>query len=551
MRATVKQPKVIRVLNKRTGVTYLYENHPYWDKELKQGRSKRKCIGRLDKNGNPIYNDYYLHRRASSLPGSEDVGIPPITRTVLIGQNLVLDKVIGDLGLKGALAKVVGAADAELALQLVRHSVCTAGTPMYLAPHWLDERGYDGKALESQRITELLRRLGPDKRNAFFRLWIARHGDGRGVFFDVSSISSHARAISWVERGYNRDGEKLPQINIGLLSSVKGNIPLWFTELAGSINDTQTLRGVLAHMDKLGGVRNTIVGDRAFYSRENITLLVESKYKFLMPVPSNIKWARELIEKHRGNIRRPDTLIPTGDGASIIYALKTSTVSEFGRVWAHVYFDATRKERSIAKLMERLNQCRAELLAEKPKSRNKSYYERYFDVKRTPKRGLRVTLKEEAVDGYINNQSGFWVLYTNAEKDPAQALRLYRRRGDIEQLFDDLKNASDSRRLRVHSDAVMQGRLFISFLSLVVVTRLKEMLRAIPAKERNHWNWKEIIIKVNTYSRTRYKGKYKDVYSCPTKAQRTIFDLLGIKYQYKDKIVNEDETVDVDENEVT
>jgi hypothetical protein len=175
--------------------------------------------------------------------------------------------------------------------------------------------------------------------------------------------------------------------------------------------------------------------------------------------------------------------------------------------------------------MERLSECRAKLLADKPTGRNKSYYEHYFDVRRTPKRGLRVTLREKAVDEYIKGQSGFWILYTNAEKDPAEALHLYRRRNDIELLFDDLKNASDSRRLRVPSDAVMQGRLFVSFLALVAVTRLKGMVKAILAKERSHWNWKEILIKVNTYSRTRYKGRYKDVYSCPTKAQRTIFDL--------------------------
>lgn len=100
MEATAQQPKVVRATNKKTGVTYLYENHPYWDKEAKQGRSRRKCIGRLDEAGNPVYNDYYLHREASRTEGA-DGAIPPITRTVLIGQNLVLDKVIAELGLKG------------------------------------------------------------------------------------------------------------------------------------------------------------------------------------------------------------------------------------------------------------------------------------------------------------------------------------------------------------------------------------------------------------------------------------------------------------------
>lgn len=34
--------------NKKTGVTYAYESISYWDKEKKQSRAKRRCIGRVD-----------------------------------------------------------------------------------------------------------------------------------------------------------------------------------------------------------------------------------------------------------------------------------------------------------------------------------------------------------------------------------------------------------------------------------------------------------------------------------------------------------------------
>ena len=40
--ATVKQ------LDKRSGITYVYESVSYWDKEKKQPRSKWTLIGRLD-----------------------------------------------------------------------------------------------------------------------------------------------------------------------------------------------------------------------------------------------------------------------------------------------------------------------------------------------------------------------------------------------------------------------------------------------------------------------------------------------------------------------
>lgn len=39
---------IIDVHNKKRGITYVYDSHSYWDKELKQPRSKRKLLGRRD-----------------------------------------------------------------------------------------------------------------------------------------------------------------------------------------------------------------------------------------------------------------------------------------------------------------------------------------------------------------------------------------------------------------------------------------------------------------------------------------------------------------------
>ena len=36
------------VKNKLNGVIYIYESVGYWDKQKKQARNKRKCIGKLD-----------------------------------------------------------------------------------------------------------------------------------------------------------------------------------------------------------------------------------------------------------------------------------------------------------------------------------------------------------------------------------------------------------------------------------------------------------------------------------------------------------------------
>ena len=45
---------IIDVYNKARNVTYVYDSVSYWDKELKQPRSKRKLIGKRDAEGNII-----------------------------------------------------------------------------------------------------------------------------------------------------------------------------------------------------------------------------------------------------------------------------------------------------------------------------------------------------------------------------------------------------------------------------------------------------------------------------------------------------------------
>jgi len=45
---------IIHQHDKRSGITYAYESHSYWDKEKKQSRAKRKLIGRVDPDSGEI-----------------------------------------------------------------------------------------------------------------------------------------------------------------------------------------------------------------------------------------------------------------------------------------------------------------------------------------------------------------------------------------------------------------------------------------------------------------------------------------------------------------
>ena len=46
-----KKMSIVKIKNKTTGITYVYESESYWDKEKKQPRNHRTLIGKLDENG--------------------------------------------------------------------------------------------------------------------------------------------------------------------------------------------------------------------------------------------------------------------------------------------------------------------------------------------------------------------------------------------------------------------------------------------------------------------------------------------------------------------
>ena len=46
---------IINLYNKKLNVTYVYDSVSYWDKDLKQPRSKRKLIGKRD----PVTNEMF------------------------------------------------------------------------------------------------------------------------------------------------------------------------------------------------------------------------------------------------------------------------------------------------------------------------------------------------------------------------------------------------------------------------------------------------------------------------------------------------------------
>ena len=108
-----------------------------------------------------------------------------------------------------------------------------------------------------------------------------------------------------------------------------------------------------------------------------------------------------------------------------------------------------------------LHCCYEELTSGERVKEHSGYYERFFFVKETPVRGVKVTFDEDAIAEYKKNRVGWFVLAGNDIKDKVKALEVYRAKDAVEKCFDDMKNDLDMKRIRMHTKETMDGRVFI------------------------------------------------------------------------------------------
>ena len=64
---------IIKQYDKRSGITYAYESHSYWDPEKKMTRAKRKLIGRIDPETGEIVPTDGRNKKAKSKANDDSV----------------------------------------------------------------------------------------------------------------------------------------------------------------------------------------------------------------------------------------------------------------------------------------------------------------------------------------------------------------------------------------------------------------------------------------------------------------------------------------------
>jgi transposase len=266
--------------------------------------------------------------------------------------------------------------------------------------------------------------------------------------------------------------------------------------------------------------------DKGFFSHKSVCLLLDNnpEYKFLMPLAFSAKIAKEQIAEVKSDIDNIENLIVSGK--DLLHAQTRKIDWEGKQLYAHNYFNA----RAAIKAKEDL--CTfVTLLKQKaqknPKDKNlQSDFDKYLVVRFSGnKKSWTVNIRKDII-GKETETAGWLILISNHERDAQKAIEIYRAKDVVEKGFMRIKNAIDLKRLRVHSQESMCNKLFIGFISLILLSHMNKIM--LQSGLYKKMTLKEMIFILKTL-RIQYINGQPILFPL-TKEQKIILDAFSVPY---------------------
>lgn len=479
---------IIHQKDKRSGITYAYESVSYWDKEKQQSRAKRKLIGRVDDTTGEIVPTDGRGRKKKEMVPSAKPGPVPAEKTArsFYGATYLLDAIGEKLGITQDLKACFPQTYRQI-LSTAYYLVLEDHNPLYRFEKWgtLHKHPY-GKTITSQRSSELFASITEQDKQQFFKLQGKRRSETEYWAYDITSISSYSEHLRQVQYGKNKENDKLPQLNLALVFGEISNLPFYYRKLSGNIPDTKTLKPLLADLNTLGFSKVKLVMDRGFYSEDNLNALFKERVKFLIATKMSLNFMKRNLEGIYDNFRNFEHYnetyelychtVETKWQYTQYRQYKKDVQKEPRRIYIHYYFNIDKAAEEEKAFDRKLMALRQELESGKRIPEHENQYNKYFDVKTTPKRGTKATVREEIIL-QAKRYFGFFALLTNETMDASTALETYRNKDLVEKAFGNLKERLNLRRTLVSSEQSLEGKLFIEFVALIYLSYIKKQMQ--------------------------------------------------------------------------
>jgi len=332
-------------------------------------------------------------------------------------------------------------------------------------------------SLSPKPVAKLLHNIG-SKRGKITK-FLSHFVQGKKfMVIDGTHIVSSSDGIDFAVPGYNSKKVFDPQVRLMLIHSLDNHMPAYFRILPGSLTDVSAISLTV----KETGIKNSVVvGDKGFYSEDNIKKLKKQEVKYVLPIKRN-------------NTCIDYTPFKSGDKKLLQgYFLFQKRI-----IWYYKH----KGNEVITFLDDKLKV-----------DEEQSFIHLIEREKRT-------------IDNFYEKQCGMGTIsvITDHNGSPEDIYGLLKGRLEIESVIDVFKNILKADRTYMRTDKAMEGWMLVNFISLLFYYKTYRMLSEKKLLRKH--SPKDVLMHLSRVYKLKINGRW--VTSEIPKKSREIIEKLEI-----------------------
>ena len=309
--------------------------------------------------------------------------------------------------------------------------------------------------MNDRLIGQLLRELGTERGTIteFLSNFVT---GGEYLAVDLTHIFSLSENVVSSMTGYNSKRDFAPQVNLLYLFNLTRSMPAYFRTVVGSISSVSSLS---LSIKESGAKDVVLVGDKGFYSANNIEELEKEDLHYILP----LKRDSSLIDYN---------IVRSGD------MRKFNGHFVFEKRPIHYYSYSLDKRRIFFFLDERLRTEEMKDAIQRANDEEKSKEDQDKS-------------KEQFYE--MNHRMGTIAVITDLQTDNGEEIYSFlKQRVNIEQLYDTFKNTLEADRSYMRDDYQLEGWMFINFVAILLYYKIYNLL--VDKKALNKYSIKDVLL---------------------------------------------------------
>ena len=453
-----------------------------------------------------------------------------------IGAYAVIRKVLEEYDLSGMLRKHI-CQDFGLFLDLVAFMIVEEENvamhyPDFAFCHPLFSEGM--KIYSDVKVSRLLNSITKDQIIGFLNDWNRKQDHKQRIYISYDSTNKNCQAgdFDLVEFGKAKDAKGLPIFNVALAFDQTHQIPLFYEEYPGSINDISQLTFMVDKVIEYKYKKVGFILDRGYFGKDNIRYMEDNGYAFIVMVKGKKELVSSLVMEHRNTFET--------SRANSIRAYRVYGKTVMARLYEddtqdryfHIFYDPVKMSSQREQLEQQIEKLRT--FAEKQIGTSQMFsklYHDYLDLKYS-KKGILMLVKEK--DDVVERElqlCGYFCIITSEEMTAAEALIQYKGRDISEKLFQADKPFIGSNSMRIHSSEALSAKTFVEFIALIVRNRIYNLLKETMLRLEARMNYLTVPKAIRELEKIEMVRRNNGLYRLDhavTKKQRIILSSFGM-----------------------